>query len=127
VEAWLDEHPLLAGRVIVLGHVSEDDLPAVTRGSATLVSSSEWEGFGLTLLQAMIGGVPVVAVSNSSLPEIAGGHAAFSASAQPNALAASLAVALDMPETLRKDAALHARGFSWHRCARETLACYEVA
>ena len=47
VEAWLDEHPLLAGRVIVLGHVSEDDLPAVTRGSATLVSSSEWEGFGL--------------------------------------------------------------------------------
>lgn len=127
VEQWFDENPELASRVKILGHVDEGDLHALTRCAAAQVSSSRWEGFGLTILQALIVGVPVAAARNSSLPEVGGEHVHFAETGSPESLAAAIEDALaDSPER-RAAAAAHARTFSWERCARETLACYITA
>jgi glycosyltransferase involved in cell wall biosynthesis len=127
IDAWLEQHHSLASRVRVLGHVPEADLPAITRRAAAAVSSSLWEGFGLTILQAMAGGVPVAAFRGGSLPEIAGGHVAFSAGEEPGSLAEAIDVALAMPADARRAAAEHAIAFTWERCARETLTAYADA
>jgi len=127
IEAWIGAHPELEPRVRILGHVPEADLPSLTRGAAALVSSSLWEGFGLTILQAMLAGVPVAAVANSSLPEIAGGFAYFSPSDEPDVFADAIRTALAMPAAARRMSVDHARRFTWERCARETLACYAAA
>jgi glycosyltransferase involved in cell wall biosynthesis len=46
------------------------DVPSVLRALHVAVVPSHWEGFGLSALEAMIAGLPVVAANASSLPEI---------------------------------------------------------
>jgi alpha-1,3-rhamnosyl/mannosyltransferase len=53
-------------------YVTDDDLPAVISGAALLVHPAVYEGFGLSPLQAMACGTPVVVADNSSLPEVVG-------------------------------------------------------
>lgn len=59
-------------RVTYLGPLSDKDLVNLYTKSACLVCTSLYEGFGLTPLEAMANGVPVIAYNNSSLPEIVG-------------------------------------------------------
>src|SRR5207247_1217092 len=60
------------GSVNMPGYIARHDLPALYKGALSYVSLSLYEGFGLTLLEAMACGVPVVASNQASLPEVAG-------------------------------------------------------
>ncbi len=53
-------------------YVKDDDLPALFSGATALVHPALYEGFGLSPLQAMACGTPVVVADNSSLPEVVG-------------------------------------------------------
>jgi hypothetical protein len=55
-----------------LGHVSDDDLAALYRLAGLLIVPSHYEGFGLTVLEAMVAGTPVVTSGKGSLAEVAG-------------------------------------------------------
>ena len=63
-------------RVRFLGRVPEDSLGPLMRGALALVHPSSFEGFGLTVLEAMGCGTPVIVSSEGSLPEVVGpaGH-----------------------------------------------------
>jgi glycosyltransferase involved in cell wall biosynthesis len=67
--ADLPGHP---GRVVLLRQVSDLDLAALMAGAAALCQPSLMEGFGLTPLEAMACGVPVVVSNRGSLPEVVG-------------------------------------------------------
>ncbi|MGQ9489414.1 MAG: glycosyltransferase family 4 protein [Anaerolineae bacterium] len=58
------------GAVIFPGFVPDADLPAIYAGAQALAFPSEFEGFGLPVLEAMACGTPVVCSNTSSLPEI---------------------------------------------------------
>jgi len=64
--------PDAPGRVVFLGTLSDVELAAVTAGAAVLCLPSFMEGFGLTALEAMACGVPVVVSNRGSLPEVVG-------------------------------------------------------
>ncbi len=53
-----------------LGYVPRPDLPALLTGARALVLPSLFEGFGLTALEAMACGTPVLAATTGALPEI---------------------------------------------------------
>jgi alpha-1,3-rhamnosyl/mannosyltransferase len=55
-----------------LGSTPQHDLAAVYSGATLFVFPSEYEGFGLPVLEAMACGVPVLCSNSSSLPEVAG-------------------------------------------------------
>lgn len=78
-EGWLsaEVHQLaaslgLAQSARFLGHVADDDLPALYRGARLLAHPALDEGFGLPVAEALASGTPVIASKAGSLPEIVG-------------------------------------------------------
>jgi glycosyltransferase involved in cell wall biosynthesis len=120
----------LAGRVVELGYVADEDLPALYTEALAFVFPSLWEGFGLPILEAMACGAPVVTSSTTCLPEVAGDAALLVDPESVGDLAAALTRILDEPslrEELRLRGARRAAGFSWRRSAETTLAAYRIA
>ncbi len=117
-------------RIRYLGEISDSELAPFLGALACMVSPSSYEGFGLTFLEAMAAGCPVVGVANSSVPEVVADAGILVREPSVNALA-------DAIETLVLDvgraADLSRRGveraalFSWKETARKTRAAYERA
>ncbi|MBR9919614.1 MAG: glycosyltransferase family 4 protein [Bacteroidetes bacterium] len=64
-------HPC-ADDIMLTGYVSKEQLRALYSGSTALIYPSEYEGFGLPILEAMACGTNVICSDNSSLPEVGG-------------------------------------------------------
>ncbi len=113
--------------VIFPGFVPDADLPAVYAGAQALAFPSEFEGFGLPVLEAMACGIPVVCSNTSSLPEVAGDAAVLVDPLNTEALTDGLRRILTDPglaDHLRVRGLAQAARFSWERTAKETLAIY---
>jgi glycosyltransferase involved in cell wall biosynthesis len=116
-------------RIIRLGHVPDDVIPALYNGAEAFVLPSLYEGFGMGVLEAMACGCPVVTSNRSSLPEVAGKAAIL---VDPHDVA-SLRDGLQRVLQPSQRAALSAAGrrraaeFTWERTARQTLAVIEAA
>jgi len=111
-----------------LGPLEDDDLRALYAASAIAVSASDYEGFGLTVLEAMASGCAVVAVAGTSIPEVVGDAGMLVAASDADLLAEALAALLRDPErraVLGDAARRRAAGFTWEETARRTRAVYE--
>jgi len=96
-------------------------------GARALVHPSRHEGFGLTLLEAMAAGTPVLAVRNPAVEEVCAGAALV---VEPDGLASALARATNEPALLDELALRgreRARAFSWDRCAALHERAYTLA
>jgi glycosyltransferase involved in cell wall biosynthesis len=69
--ARISQQPL-KDRVDYVGYVTDDGREQLFAGARALVLPSLDEGFGLTALEAMSAGVPVIASNRGSLPEVVG-------------------------------------------------------
>ncbi len=115
--------------VIFPGWVDDADLPALYAGSQALAFPSEFEGFGLPVLEAMACGTPVVCSSTSSLPEVAGDAALLVDPLDVDALTAALSRVLGEPEfaaEMRQRGLRQAAHFSWAQAAQRTLEVYRA-
>ena len=59
-------------KILKIGYVDDEDLPVLYSGAEWFTFTSEYEGFGLPVLEAMKCGCPVITSNNSSLPEVIG-------------------------------------------------------
>lgn len=116
----------LASRVRRLGFVPDEALPALYSAAAAFVFPTEYEGFGLPLLEAMACGTPVLAGNRGAAPETTGGHAALADPAEPDSIAAGIDAALERTRAQRNEAQAYAAAFTWERCARATRAVYQA-
>lgn len=109
---------------VVLDFIASPDVPHLYHGADAFAFLSLYEGFGLPVLEAMTCGVPVVASSAGSLPEVVGDAALQVSPTDEPAIEDALHRVLTDPG-LRDD--LRARGFrqaarfSWPETARQTL------
>ncbi len=120
-ELGLDDH------VRLLMELPEADLPAVYNGAGLFVLPSHYEGFGVTLLEAMACGVPALAAGRASLPEIAGGAAVLVNPDDSEEMAEQLERVLTdtvLRQSLRERGLERASQFSWERCATQTATLY---
>ena len=103
------------------GYVETARLADLYRGAACLVQPSRYEGFGLTVVEAMASGTPVVAVPDAALQEVAGDAAVV---VDEKDLAAGIRTALAGRERLVAAGLERAKAFSWRTAAERTLAVY---
>jgi glycosyltransferase involved in cell wall biosynthesis len=117
----------LQDAVTLLGHVPDDDLPALYSAADAFVFPSLYEGFGLPVLEAMACGTPVVCSDSSSLPEVAGQAACLVDPMNVRAISDGMYRSLNDPDLrarLRVAGVERARTFSWDRTAGLTLDVY---
>ncbi len=117
----------LSDRVIWVENAPMVDLPALYNGALALVLPSHYEGFGLTPLEAMACGTPVITSNRGSLPEVVGDAGLLVNPDDPADIAASIERLLsDTALRSRLSAAGLARAalFTWRRTAEQTLAVY---
>ena len=114
-------------RVIVTGFVDEPTLAALYAGAECLLHAAFLEGFGLTALEALAAGTPVVGYAGGAVAEVVGDAGLLVPSGEEDALANALGRFLAdeaLRSCLRARARPRARVFSWDRAADETLAVY---
>ena len=87
---YIDEMGL-HGAVTFTGALSDADLLAVLAASDVLVVSSQHEGFGVPVIEAMTVGLPVVANQVGALPEVVGDGGLLVDATDPYALAGAVA------------------------------------
>lgn len=110
-------------RVRVVGNLEPDDLVGIYRLAAVLAHPAWYEGFGLTLLEAMASGTPVVASSASSVPEVVGEAGITVDPGDVEGWRDSLRAVLEderLRERLRRAGLERAREFPWSRTAEGT-------
>jgi glycosyltransferase involved in cell wall biosynthesis len=120
----------LRGRVDWRPYEDATRLADLYRGARAVVLPSLYEGFGLTALEAMACGAPVIAARASSIPEVVGDAAHLVDPLDTQALTAAMAelLANDGLETdLRRRGPRRAAHFSWDRTARELSAILHAA
>ena len=119
----------IADRVALVERAPEPTLVALYRHATAHVMLSRLEGFGMTLLEAMACGCPVVALDASAVPELCGDAALLLPPGCPPSQVARTLGQLsshgDQQEDLRRRGLRRAESFTWERCARETLGVYQ--
>lgn len=121
---WTQDTP----NVLLTGYVDEADKAGLLGGATALVFPSLYEGFGFPALEAMAGGLPVIASNTSSLPEIVGDAGLLVDPLDTAAIAAAMA-RCSQDESLRRE--LIQRGyrqvqrFTWRAAAEKVLDAFD--
>ncbi|MFO7697135.1 MAG: glycosyltransferase family 1 protein [Anaerolineae bacterium] len=112
-----------------VGRVSTEELVWLYNTARALVAPSIYEGFGLTPLEAMACGTPVVVADVSSLPEVVGDAGLKVDPYKPDEMAVAmwrLLTDAELHASLSAKGITRARCFSWDKAAQETLALYHT-
>ena len=111
----------------LLGALPDDEVRALYTQADAFVFPSRYEGFGLTPLEAMACGVPVVCSNRSSLPEVMGEAGLLFDPDDESSLAETLGRVLldaELRAELSGRGVERARSFSWSRTVDATIAVY---
>jgi glycosyltransferase involved in cell wall biosynthesis len=109
-----------------LGHVPDAHLPGLYAGARAFVLPSWHEGFGLTCIEAMACGVPVVAARAGALPETCCDAARYADPFDHHEIADQVIQALD-DDALRASGPRHAARYTWERTVAELDALLKAA
>jgi glycosyltransferase involved in cell wall biosynthesis len=113
-----------------LERVPAEDLAGLYSLAGLFVIPSHYEGFGLSLLEAMTCGCPVVASRTGALPEISGGAALLADPTDPADFANQIRRAArdeSLRNELRTKGRERAAFFSWEKTAGSTILGLEEA
>ncbi|GAC1474684.1 MAG: glycosyltransferase family 1 protein [Chloroflexota bacterium] len=113
--------------VRLLSGVNECDKPAMYRHALALCFPSSYEGFGLTPLEAMASGTPVIVSRATSLPEVVGDAGILIEPTDIGAWAEAIMTVIDSESVRRgmtRTGLARAALFSWSDTARQTADVY---
>lgn len=118
-------------KITFTGYLTDSEILALYDQADVFVYPSQYEGFGLPVLEAMACGCPVITSNVSSLPEVVGEAGLLVDPYNVEALAQAMSAVLeddDLKREMSRKGIEQARKFSWDKAGKELLAvCQEVA
>jgi glycosyltransferase involved in cell wall biosynthesis len=117
----------ISDRLVLTGHVSDEELVLLYQASSLFVFPSRYEGFGLPVVEAFACGAPAIVGRNSSLVELVDQEDALFDSSDPASIRTALRRALaneGLRERLRRPD-IRER-FKWSRIAELTAEAYRL-
>ncbi len=128
-EHWLHTtFPHQTHRVQWIGEISDKERSILYAHAALFLYITEYEGFGLPVLEAMSFGTPVVVSNAGSLPEVAADAALYVEPHDTEKIAHTIVHLLTHPDILSEYSHKgidRVKAFSWTACAQKTLECYQ--
>ncbi|MGR3310810.1 MAG: glycosyltransferase family 4 protein [Candidatus Brocadiales bacterium] len=114
--------------IVFIGAVEDEELPLFYNLADVFLNPSSYEGFGLTCLEAMACGVPVITTNVSSLPEVVGDAGILVTPKSVEELAQAMFNVLDnntLKDELIKKGLERVKRFSWTQTAEKTIDVYK--
>jgi len=111
-----------------LGYVPDSDLPALYSGASAVLTTSLYEGSGLTALEAMACGAPVIASHTTSFPEVVGDAALLVNPDHIEEITNAMQRIITDPyltDSMRERGLQRAAEFTWDKSARKTQSLLE--
>jgi glycosyltransferase involved in cell wall biosynthesis len=108
--------------ILEKGYVSEEEKWELMKKAEVFLFPTFYEGFGLPILEAQAEGVPVVASSNSSIPEVAGDSAILVNPKKPEEIAEAVWKIINngnLRQELIDKGLKNVQRFSWEKCGEE--------
>ena len=122
-------HKLYNEDVINTGLLPEHKMPFLYNAADVLLHTSEYEGFGVPLLEAMACGLPIVASKKASIPEVIGDCGYLididSDTCIDDFTEAILNILDNENEKRNYKGIERSKMFSWANCAKKTLKIYD--
>jgi len=110
--------------VLLPGWIESEDIPKIMNGAEVFVFPSQYEGFGMPILEAMNCGIPVITSNRGALAEIAGQAAALVNPDDISDIATTIHQVVTRPafksDLIQKGYARSAQ-FSWAKAALEYM------
>jgi glycosyltransferase involved in cell wall biosynthesis len=111
-----------------LGYVPDSDLPVLYSGASAVLTTSLYEGSGLTALETMACGAPLIASNTTSFPEVTGDAALLVNPDHVEEITNAMQKIIEDPHlanTLREKGLQRASQFTWDESARKTQSLLE--
>ena len=118
-----------AKSIFITGFLPDEQAKWLYEHCQAYVYPSLSDGWGLTPLEAMTHGAPVVASNASCIPEVLGDAAHYFDALRPSDIVQKVSNVLDdaqLRQQLRTKGAEQIKKYSWRRMAEETLAAYKA-
>lgn len=112
----------LRDKIIITGHLSDEELTALYSGAIALVYPSFYEGFGFPVLEAIACGTPVITSNCSSLSEVGRDAVEYCNPYSIDSLTSTIKKILGnklLQKKLIEKGLVRAKFFSWEKAAKE--------
>ncbi len=120
--------PAVAKDIIQTGYISNEEYPIILKNADIFAFPSNFEGFGMPVLEAMACGVPVVCSNKTSMPEVAQNAGLLINPQKPFDMAVAFSKIINKPSlrsSLISKGIKRASLFDWDNTAQKTLEILE--
>ncbi|WP_158796842.1 glycosyltransferase family 1 protein [Pedobacter sp. L105] len=117
----------LSERVIFLKDIPFTDLPSIYQLASLFVYPSFYEGFGIPIIEALYGKVPVIAATGSCLEEAGGPDSIYIHPNDPSALSEAINKVLHneaLSTQMKEKGLLYVQKFNAYTLAHQLMDCY---
>lgn len=116
---------MIPGRWKLFSNINNTELNILYNNAFALIYPSDYEGFGIPVLEAMKAGTPVLALRSSSIPEVAGEAGVLIDKIDINLFSDGFKYIENNRSKIIDSGYVQASKFSWDKCYSQTINLYK--